>query len=95
MADMNIRLHGTEDECMHAAARLLTVFDVLSISGPCADRGASRLVRVYAEIGPVTSGSGTGPARRPDERVGTAIRTTTTTTTADLELRPLSGGADD
>jgi len=86
---MNIRLHGTKDESMHATARLLTVFDVLAISEPGADRGASRLMRVYAAVGPVTSGSGAGPARGPDER-RTAIRITT----ADLEL-PLSGGAHD
>ena len=40
---MKIRLHGTEDE------RLAGVVEVLAVSAPYPDRGASVLVRVYVE----------------------------------------------
>jgi hypothetical protein len=49
---MKIRLWGTEDECRELAGRLPAITDVLSVSEPCADRGASRLVRVYVECRP-------------------------------------------
>ena len=46
---MKIRLHGTEDECREVAERLAGIIDVLAISAPYPDRGASMLVRVYVE----------------------------------------------
>ena len=52
MAPVKIRLHGTEEECRELAGRLPTITDVLSVSEPYADRGASRLVRVYVETRP-------------------------------------------
>ena len=39
---MKIRLWGTEDECRELAGRLRAITDVLSVSEPRADRGASR-----------------------------------------------------
>ena len=50
---MKIRLHGTEDECREVAGRLAAIVDVLAVSQPYPDRGASRLVRVYVEARPV------------------------------------------
>ncbi len=54
---MKIRLWGTEGECRELAGRLPAITNVLSVSEPRADRGASRLVRVYVECRPYpTSG---------------------------------------
>ncbi len=39
---MKIRLWGTEDECRELAGRLPAITDVLFVSEPHADRGASR-----------------------------------------------------
>jgi hypothetical protein len=55
---VKIRLHGTGDECRELAGRLPAITDVLSVSEPYPDRGASRLVRVYIETRPYP---GTGP----------------------------------
>jgi hypothetical protein len=46
---VKIRLHGTADECREVAERLASVVEVLAISAPYPDRGASVLVRVYIE----------------------------------------------
>ena len=46
---MKIRLHGTEEECREVAERLADIVEVLAISAPYPDRGASVLVRVYVE----------------------------------------------
>lgn len=46
---MKIRLHSTADECREVAGRLAAIVDVLAVSEPYPDRGASRLVRVYVE----------------------------------------------
>jgi hypothetical protein len=46
---VKIRLHGTEDECREVAERLAGIVEVLTISAPYPDRGASVLVRVYVE----------------------------------------------
>jgi len=46
---VKIRLHGTEDECREVAERLAGVVEVLAVSAPYPDRGASVLVRVYIE----------------------------------------------
>jgi hypothetical protein len=47
---VKIRLEGLEEECRDVAARLCSVLDVVSVSKPYANRGASRLVRVYVEV---------------------------------------------
>jgi hypothetical protein len=80
---VKIRLHGTEGECREADGRLAAVLEVLAVSEPYPDRGASVLVRVYvdAQVAPpahVTSTSGggraaaAGPSRRevPDDWPG-------------------------
>ena len=69
MAEVRIRLYGTEDECREVAERLAGVVEVVSVSEPYADRGASVLVRVYVEarIAPpvhVTSTTETRPRVR-------------------------------
>jgi hypothetical protein len=46
---MKIRLHGTAEEAREVADRLAEIVDVLAVSEPYPDRGASRLVRVYVE----------------------------------------------
>ena len=46
---MNIRLHGTADECREVAERLAGIVEVLAVSAPYPDRGASVLMRVYVE----------------------------------------------
>ena len=48
---MKIRLWGTEDECKRMAQLLIDApgFEVVSVSDPYADRGASVLVRVFVE----------------------------------------------
>jgi len=66
---VKIRLHGTEEECREVAERLAGVVNVLAISAPYPDRGASVLVRVYVEarIAPpvhVTSTTETRPRAR-------------------------------
>ena len=48
---MKLRLHGTREEVAVATRRLVEVLDVLAVSGPYPDRGASVLVRVYLEVG--------------------------------------------
>ena len=47
---MKLRLHGTREEVAEATRRLLQVLDVLAVSPPYPDRGASLLVRVYLEV---------------------------------------------
>jgi hypothetical protein len=47
---VKVRLHGTPAEVEQATRRLLQVLDVVSVSGPYSDRGASVLVRVYLEV---------------------------------------------
>ena len=46
---MKIRLMGTEDECRQVAGRLASIVEVLEVSEPRANRGASKMVRVYVE----------------------------------------------
>lgn len=69
---MKIRLWGTEDECREVAALLPAIVDVLSVSEPRADRGASRLVRVYVECRTAHPSSFVPKlrraAQRPDQR---------------------------
>jgi hypothetical protein len=69
---MKIRLWGTEDECKRMAQLLIDApgFEVVSVSEPYADRGASVLVRVFVETrldAPavrVTSTAGSARGRR-------------------------------
>ena len=66
---MKIRLWGLEDECREVAGRLPAIIDVLSVSEPRADRGASRLVRVYIKARPYPTGprvTATPRLARPD-----------------------------
>jgi hypothetical protein len=48
---VKIRLWGTADECRQMAQLLIDApgFEVVSVSDPYADRGASVLVRVFIE----------------------------------------------
>jgi hypothetical protein len=66
---VKIRLHGTAEECREVAERLAGIVEVLALSAPYPDRGASVLVRVYVEarIAPtvhVTSTTETRPRGR-------------------------------
>jgi hypothetical protein len=47
---MKLRLHGTQAEVAEASRRLVQVLDVVAVSPPHPDRGASVLVRVYLEV---------------------------------------------
>jgi hypothetical protein len=47
---VKLRLWGTREEVAQATRRLVEVFDVLAVSDPYPDRGASVLVRVYLEV---------------------------------------------
>jgi hypothetical protein len=47
---VKVRLHGTRQEVNQAARRLVQVLDVVAVSPPYPDRGASVLVRVYLEV---------------------------------------------
>jgi hypothetical protein len=47
---MKVRLHGTHEEVAAATRRLVEVLDVVAVSEPYPDRGASVLVRVYLEV---------------------------------------------
>ena len=47
---MKVRLHGTHEEVAAATRRLVEVLDVVAVSNPYSDRGASVLVRVYLEV---------------------------------------------
>ena len=67
---MKVRLHGTAAEVAEATRRLLQVLDVVSVSEPYPDRGASVLVRVYLEVRLVPATPATPPelaraTRRP------------------------------
>jgi hypothetical protein len=47
---MKLRLHGTCEEVAEATRQLVQVLEVVSVSPPYPDRGASVLVRVYLEV---------------------------------------------
>jgi hypothetical protein len=69
---VKVRLHGTPAEVDQATRRLVQVLDVVAVSEPYHDRGASVLVRVYLEVrldatgptDPAPAGADR-PARRP------------------------------
>jgi hypothetical protein len=68
---VKIRLWGTEEECRGVAERLGGVVEVLAISAPYPDRGASVLVRVYVEAriaAPMHAGSTAEPRPRGRRR---------------------------
>jgi hypothetical protein len=68
---VKIRLRGTAEECREVAERLAGIVEVLAISAPYPDRGASVLVRVYVEARiaqPVHVASTTGPRPRGRRR---------------------------
>lgn len=46
---MNLRLWGTDEECLKAIEAIQVVLVVVSVSGPKHDRGTSSLVRYYVE----------------------------------------------
>jgi hypothetical protein len=67
---VKVRLWGTPAEVDQAARRLVEVLDVVAVSGPYPDRGASVLVRVYLEVRPDPAATTSRPpparpARRP------------------------------
>jgi len=47
---VKLRLHGTLAEVAVATRRLARVFEVVAVSPPYPDHGASVLVRVYVEV---------------------------------------------
>jgi hypothetical protein len=67
---VKVRLHGTHQEVVEATRRLVEVLDVVAVSEPYPDRGASVLVRVYLEVRldpdtPAAPASRGQAARRP------------------------------
>jgi hypothetical protein len=67
---VKVRLHGTRAEVAEATRRLLEVLDVVAVSEPYPDRGASVLVRVYLEVrlesaAPATPPNPSRATRRP------------------------------
>jgi hypothetical protein len=67
---VTLRPHGTRAEVAQATRRLLQVLEVVSVSQPYPDRGASVLVRVYLEVRlhpapPAAPGRPPSAARRP------------------------------
>jgi hypothetical protein len=62
---VKLRLHGTRQEVAEVTRRLVEVLDVVAISDPYPDRGASVLVRVYLQVRLDSPGSATpaGPGR--------------------------------
>jgi hypothetical protein len=67
---VKIRLHGTADECRETAERLAGVVEVVAVSEPYPDRGASVLVRVYvqARIAPPVHVESTAEPRQRGQR---------------------------
>ena len=74
---MKLRLHGTREQVAVATRWLVEVLEVLAVSGPYPDRGASVLVRVYLEVrfdppGSTEPAPPPGPGR-PARRTRTAL----------------------
>jgi hypothetical protein len=69
---VKLRLHGTRPEVAEATRRLVQVLDVVAVSPPYPDRGASALVRVYLEVrlpsAPPASAAPKGGAEGDQER---------------------------
>jgi hypothetical protein len=71
---MKLRLHGTPGEVAEATRRLVEILNVVSVSAPYRDRGASLLVRVYLEVRLDSPGSATPPGPgRPARRSSRAL----------------------
>jgi hypothetical protein len=47
---VKLRRHGTRQEAAQATRRLVQVLEVVAVSPPSSDRGASVLVRVYLQV---------------------------------------------
>jgi hypothetical protein len=62
---VKLRLHGTRQEVAEATRRLVEVLDVVAVSSPSPDRGASVLVRVDLEVRLPPTPNG-GPAANLD-----------------------------
>ena len=64
---MKVRRHGTREEVAVATRRLVQVLQVVSVSDPYPDRGASVLVRVDLEVhlDPVAAAEPPRPGRHP------------------------------
>jgi hypothetical protein len=60
---VKLRLHGTREEVAEATRRLLEILEVVAVSPPYPDRGASVLVRVYLEVRLAPSGPAAPPGR--------------------------------
>jgi hypothetical protein len=62
---VKVRLHGTRREVAEVTGRLVQVLDVVSVSEPYPDRGASVLVRVDLEVrfDPAAPAAFPGPGR--------------------------------
>jgi hypothetical protein len=61
---VKVRLHGTREEVAEATRRLVEAFNVVAVSEPYRDRGASVLVRVYLQV----RLDPPGPAAPPSQR---------------------------
>jgi len=71
---VKVRLHGTPEEVAAAPRRLVAVLDVVSVSEPYPDRGASVLVRVYLEVRVDLASTATPPSPgRPFRRSRRAL----------------------
>jgi hypothetical protein len=95
---VKIRLEGLEEECRHVTARLCSVLDVVSVSAPHANRGASRLVRVYVEarLDPAAPDVTCTAERAPEGTQGAATRRCAVSSKrvsemTDAEIRALAG----
>jgi hypothetical protein len=68
---VKVRLHGTREEVAEATRRLVDVLDVVAVSDPYPDRGASVLVRIYLEVrlDPAPAADPARPARRPSRQL--------------------------
>ena len=64
---MKVRLHGTREEVAEETRWLVEVLQIVSVSDPYPDRGASVLVRVSLEVrlGPAIPARSAEPRRRP------------------------------
>jgi hypothetical protein len=66
---VKLRLHGTRAEVAEVTRRLVQVLEVVSVSDPYPDRGASVLVRVYLQVRlPPANQPDPGPPASPARR---------------------------
>jgi hypothetical protein len=64
---VKVRLRGTREEVAEATRRLVEILEVVAVSDPYPDRGATVLVRVYLEVrlDQAAAADPARPARRP------------------------------